>query len=113
MKAQLIKTQEHGYVLVLESLELSYNKNNFRSSELPYLLIDKISPGRSPMLNQTSIGLLFTNTSIMMRSKITFIFLFQAGANMIVSGTAIIGSSDPAKVIRILKNTVTNALAKN
>ncbi|KAJ8682472.1 hypothetical protein QAD02_018264 [Eretmocerus hayati] len=33
-----------------------------------------------------------------------------AGANMIVSGTAIINSNDPAQVIRKLKSTVTDAL---
>ncbi|KAK1135627.1 hypothetical protein K0M31_000215 [Melipona bicolor] len=34
----------------------------------------------------------------------------NAGANMIVSGTAVIGSSDQAKVIRILRDTVNCAL---
>lgn len=32
--------------------------------------------------------------------------VFQAGANMIVSGTAVIGSADQAKVITTLRNTV-------
>ncbi|XP_058804883.1 ribulose-phosphate 3-epimerase [Phymastichus coffea] len=36
----------------------------------------------------------------------------EAGANMIVSGTAIINSSDPAKVIKDLRCTVNNALEK-
>lgn len=31
---------------------------------------------------------------------------FQAGANMIVSGTAVIGSADQAKVIETLRDTV-------
>nr|XP_031829076.1 ribulose-phosphate 3-epimerase isoform X2 [Nomia melanderi] len=34
----------------------------------------------------------------------------KAGANMIVSGTAVIGSSDQAKVIKILRDTVNCAL---
>ncbi|XP_016844793.1 ribulose-phosphate 3-epimerase [Nasonia vitripennis] len=36
----------------------------------------------------------------------------EAGANMIVSGTAVINASDPAKVIKDLKCTVNNALEK-
>ncbi|KZC13837.1 Ribulose-phosphate 3-epimerase [Dufourea novaeangliae] len=35
----------------------------------------------------------------------------KAGANMIVSGTAVIGSSDQAKVIKTLRDTVNCALA--
>ncbi|XP_011496775.1 PREDICTED: ribulose-phosphate 3-epimerase [Ceratosolen solmsi marchali] len=37
----------------------------------------------------------------------------KAGANMIVSGTAIINSNDPAKVINDMKCTVNNALENN
>ena len=37
----------------------------------------------------------------------------KAGANMIVSGTAVIGSSDQAKVIKTLRDTVNCALQNN
>ncbi|KAF7987695.1 hypothetical protein HCN44_003558 [Aphidius gifuensis] len=37
----------------------------------------------------------------------------KAGANMIVSGTAVTGSSEPAKVIATLKNSVNYCLAKH
>ncbi|XP_050579497.1 ribulose-phosphate 3-epimerase [Bombus affinis] len=37
----------------------------------------------------------------------------KAGANMIVSGTAVIGSSDQAKVIKTLRDTVNCALRNN
>nr|SVE74412.1 EOG090X0CAY [Daphnia barbata] len=37
----------------------------------------------------------------------------EAGANMIVSGTAITGASDPSQVIAILRNAVENAIQKS
>nr|CAG4643465.1 EOG090X0CAY [Ilyocryptus agilis] len=37
----------------------------------------------------------------------------EAGANMIVSGTAITGASDPAQVIAHLRNSVENAIQKS
>lgn len=39
--------------------------------------------------------------------------IFQAGANMIVSGTAVINSTDQAKVITTLKDTVNCYLGHN
>lgn len=36
----------------------------------------------------------------------------QAGANMIVSGTAIIGSADQAATIKLLRSTVQDAINK-
>ncbi|XP_057379635.1 ribulose-phosphate 3-epimerase-like [Daphnia carinata] len=37
----------------------------------------------------------------------------EAGANMIVSGTAITGASDPSQVIALLRNSVENAIQKS
>lgn len=38
---------------------------------------------------------------------------FQAGANMIVSGTAVTGSDNPGKVISSMKDIVNSAIIKN
>lgn len=37
----------------------------------------------------------------------------EAGANMIVSGTAITGAADPSQVIALLRNSVENAIQKS
>lgn len=37
----------------------------------------------------------------------------EAGANMIVSGTAVTGAPDPAQVIALLRNSVENAIQKS
>lgn len=37
----------------------------------------------------------------------------EAGANMIVSGTAVTGAADPAQVISHLRNSVENAIQKS
>ena len=37
----------------------------------------------------------------------------EAGANMIVSGTAITGATDPSQVIALLRNSVENAIQKS
>lgn len=37
----------------------------------------------------------------------------EAGANMIVSGTAVTGASDPTQVISHLRNSVENAIQKS
>lgn len=39
-------------------------------------------------------------------------FSFQAGANMIVSGSAVVGSADPRTVIALLKDVVLEAIQK-
>lgn len=38
--------------------------------------------------------------------------VFQAGANMIVSGTAVIGAADQAQTIKLLRDTVQQAINK-
>lgn len=38
--------------------------------------------------------------------------LFQAGANMIVSGTAVIGAADQFSTIKLLRDTVQGAIDK-
>jgi len=49
------------------------------------------------------------------RSKILlywFPCFFQAGANMIVSGTAVIGAEDPGKVIATMRDVVEGSIQK-
>lgn len=39
-------------------------------------------------------------------------FLFKAGANMIVAGTAVIQANDQAKVIKVLRDAVNDELGR-
>ena len=41
-----------------------------------------------------------------------FSYLLQAGANMIVSGSAVISSDDPRSVIALLRTVVAEAIQK-
>lgn len=41
-----------------------------------------------------------------------FVLFFQAGANMIVSGSAIMKSDDPRSVINLLRNVCSEAAQK-
>lgn len=46
------------------------------------------------------------------RESLTLTFLPQAGANMIVSGSAVIGSDDPRSVIAHLRTVVAEVIQK-
>jgi hypothetical protein len=45
-------------------------------------------------------------------SYMEMLCFFQAGANMIVSGTAVIGAEDPGKVIATMRDIVEGSIQK-
>lgn len=46
------------------------------------------------------------------QNLVTLINFLQAGANMIVSGTAVIGAEDPGKVIATMRDVVEGSIQK-
>lgn len=46
------------------------------------------------------------------QNLVTLINFFQAGANMIVSGTAVIRAEDPGKVIATMRDVVEGSIQK-
>jgi len=46
------------------------------------------------------------------QNLVTIINFLQAGANMIVSGTAVIGAEDPGKVIATMRDVVEGSIQK-
>lgn len=48
----------------------------------------------------------------MCQQSINLFQCLQAGANMIVSGTAVIGAADQANTIKLLRETVQSAIDK-